>query len=284
MTSWLKVPPKKKEDGPPVPRPFFISLQEDEFCSHFNTLFYAHLYAKTNRRGLVVYDMTTSLSASFPLLQETFAPVNGVDYATEMKPSATILRPKDGQRLGPVISALTQENLRLEARRTLTWNPAMLAKINSVLEENRLSEEYDVGVHIRAPVRFERARAPTIQTYVDAIQGVADKLGKSDLSVFVMVDDLGQFEAFAKAVPKTWVLSTVRPRNSLVRGGRVGTMGRQNPATKMAAYVEFLTELYCMQRSSNVICNLSVDTDRFLYLTANAASLRSLDTPVWTPF
>jgi len=284
MTSWLKVPPKKKEDGPPKPRPYFISLQDDEFCSHFNTLFYAHLYAKTNQRDLVVYDMTTPISASFPLLQETFAPVNGIEYASEMRSSTTILRPRDGQRFGPVISALRQDDLRLSARRTLTWNPTMLTQINEVVEENRLAEEYDAGVHIRSPVRFDSVRAPAIQTYIDAVQGVADRLEKPDLSVFVMVDDLSQFEAFSKAAPKTWVISTVRPRNSQVRGSRVGTLGRQGIATKMRAYVEFVTELYCMQRSANIICYLSNDIGRFLYLTGSAASLRSLDTPAWTPF
>jgi hypothetical protein len=284
MTSWLKVPLKKKDEGPVKLRPYFISLQEDEFCSHFNTLFYSQLYAKTNVRDLIVYDMSTVISPSFSLLQETFAPVKGVEYASEMKPSVNIIRPKDGQRYGPVISALSQPDLRSAARAVLTWNQKTLEKIQASLEENRLDGDYDVGVHIRSPVRFDRVRAPAIQTYVDAVQGVADKLKKNDLTVFVMVDDLSQFESFAKAAPKTWVLSAVRPRNSLVRGGRVGTMNRQNSGTKLAAYVEFLTELYCMQRSKNVICNLSNDTGRFLYLTAEADSLRSLDTPAWTPF
>jgi hypothetical protein len=284
MTSWLKVPLKKKEEEPVKARPYFVSLQEDEFCSHFNTLFYTQLYAKANLRDLIIYDMSTVISPSFSLLQETFAPVLGVEYASEMKPSVNIIRPKDGPRYGPILSALSQEDLRSSARSVLTWNPKILERINAAMEENRLANEYDVGVHIRSPVRFDRVRAPTIQTYVDAIQGVADKLKKDDLTVFVMVDDLTQFESFFKAAPKTWIISTVRPRNSLVRGGRVGTMNRQNSVTKLAAYVEFLTELYCMQHSKNVICNLSNDTGRFLYLTGGADSLRSLDTPAWTPF
>jgi len=284
MTSWLKVPLKKKSEELTKPRPYFISLQEDEFCSHFNTLFYSQLYAKMNLRDVFIYDMSTVISPSFSILQETFAPLKGVEYVSEMKPSVNIIKPKDGQRYGPMLSALSQQDLRAAGRAALSWNPKMLERIHATLEENRLTGEYDVGVHIRSPVRFDRVRAPVIQSYVEAVQGVADKLGKDNITVFVMVDELSQLESFIKAVPKAWIISAVRPRNAMVRGGRVGTMSRQNSGTKMAAYVEFLTELYCMQHSANVICNLSNDTGRFLYLTAEAESLRSLDTPAWTPF
>jgi len=284
MTSWLHVPPKKKEDGPTKPRPYFVSLMQDEFCSHFNTLFYSRLFSETNQRDLLIYDMSTVISPSFSLLQETFAPMKGVEYVSEMKPSATVLRAKDPAKIIPLLNNLSQEELRSAARSALTWNPAMLEKVSAVIEENSLPEEFDAAVHIRSPVKFDRVRAPAVQTYVEALQALAKKLGKDDMSVFVMVDEVAQFEEFRKLAPKTWVLHTVRPRNSIVRGGRVGTMGRNSIAIKMAAYVEFITELYCMQHSMNVICNLSNDTGRFIYLTANAASLRSLDTPAWTPF
>jgi len=285
MTSWLKVPMKRTGEAVKV-RPYFLSLDQEEFCSHFNTLFYSQLYAQTNNRELFIYDKSTVISPSYALLQETFAAVPEVTYISEMKPAATLLHAKEASRFAPLLSSRSVQDLRTKAREALTWNPVMLGKMLPVLEENYLPPDnnIDVGIHIRAPVKFDSVRAPAVQTYVEAVAGVATRLGKTDISVFVMVDEPAQFEEFKRLAPKTWVLFTIHPRNGLVRGGKIGTMGRHSVVVKLAAYVEYLTELYCMQKCSNIICNLSIDTGRFLYLTASATSFRSLDVPTWTPF
>ena len=286
MTSWLKVQPAKRSDEPVKARPYFLSLEQEEFCSHFNTLFYSYIYAQSHKRELVVYDKSTVISSSYALLQETFAPLPELSYVSEMQPSVTILHAKDTSRFAPFLSSMAVNDLRTKARRTLTWNPTMLAKMLPVIDDNALPPDtaFDVGVHIRASIKFDRVRAPAINVYVDAVAGVATRLGKPDISVFVMVDEMAQFEEFIRLAPKTWAIFTIQPRNSLVRGIKIGTLARQNGNTKLAAYVEYLTGLYCMQKCGNLVCNLSNDMDRFLYLTASAQSFRSLDVPTFTPF
>lgn len=280
MTSWIRgtLRSKPKEE---VARPFFVSLGQEEFCAHFNTLFYSYAYAKSMSKELVIYDRSTGISPSYALLEETFASLPGLTYSSEMRAMVTVLRPKDGSKFFPFLSGFTTQTLRTEAHNTLIWKPAMVEKFRDVSLQNSLPENFDVGVHIRFQKRFDTVRVPTVQSYVDAVKGGAIK---DDLTVFVMAEEPSQIDEFKRLAPTTWIIHTVYPSSNLVRGSSIATFGRQSAANRTTAYVEYLTELYCMQNSSKLICNLSNDVGRFLFLTASATNFRSMDTPDWTPF
>jgi hypothetical protein len=258
-----------------------VSLGQEDFCAHFNTLFYSYAYAKSMSKDLVIYDRSTGISPSYALLEETFASLPGLSYSSEMRPMVTMLRPKDGTRFFPLLAGFTTQALRTEAHETLIWKPLMLEKIRAVALENSLPEKFDVGVQIRFPKRFDTVRAPTVQNYLDAVKAA---VLKDDSTVFVMADEPAQLDEFKRLAPKTWVIHSVYPRTPLLRGSTIATFGRQSAANKVEAYVEYLTELYCMQQSSKLICNLSNDVGRFLFLTGSATNFRSMDTPDWTPF
>jgi hypothetical protein len=279
MTSWIRVPFKRSEEE--KSRPYFVSLGQDEFCTHFNTLFYSQLYAKSMSKELIIYDKSTAISPSYALLEETFAPISGVSYSSEMRPMVTVLRPKDGAKFFPLLSSLSIQELRTQANMALVWNSEMLKKIREVFAISSFPENFDVGIHIRVQKKFDTIRAPTPQNYVDAVKAV---ITKENPTVFVMVDEPMQLEEFKRIVPVTWVVHNVYSQNSLVRGSAIATFGRQSVATKISAYIDFLTELYCMQHSSKLICNLSNDIGRFLFLTGGADNFRSMDTPEWRPF
>ena len=278
MTSWIRTSRRTVEE---TPRPYFLSLGNDEFCAHFNTLFYSHTYAKSMSRDLVIYDKSTAISPSYSLLEETFAPINRVSYSSEMRALITILRAKDSAKFFPLLSKMNIQELRTEARAVLVWKPSMMEKIRSVVEENSLPDTFDVGVHIRFPKRFDTVRAPSVQTYVDAVSG---EVSVENPNVFVMADQSALLEEFRRLAPSKWIIHAVYPANSLLRGSSIDSFNRQSLVGKLRAYSEYVTELYCMQNCSKLICNLSTDAGRFLFLTGNAEKFRSMDTPEWSPF
>ena len=97
-------------------------------------------------------------------------------------------------------------------------------------------------------------------------------------SVFVLVSDPADFIEFRNLAPKTWKLFQVSPATSTIRGMNVASYNRQNAAVKLNAYVEHLTELYCMQQCETIVGTLSNDVGRFLYLTAKTPeTFKSLD-------
>ena len=280
MTSWIRRPLQVKPKDEVV-RPYFVSLGQEEFCAHFNTLFYSYAYAKSMFRGLVVYDRSTGISPSYALLEETFAPLPGLTYSTEMLPMATTLRPRDGAKFFPFLSEFTTQSLRTEAHATLMWKPEMLNKIREIILEKSVPEKFDIGVQIRSQKKFDMVRAPSVQNYVDAVKG---ETTKQDPIVFVMAEDLTLIDEFKRLAPDSWTIHWIYPSNMLIRGSSIGTFNRNSTANKTRAYLEYITELYCMQNCSRLICNLSNDIGRFLFLTASAENFRSMDTPDWKPF
>ena len=282
MTSWLQVDRQKPSETGPKVRPYFFSLDNGEFSTHFNSFLYSYMYAQSNNRDLIVYDKSNPVSPNYALLQETFAPLNGLSYASEMRPMVTVLRPRNDVRVSQFLSTKAIPEIRTEARKILTWNPNVLVAINDVINYNGLEDisSYDVGVHLHTPIR---GRSIPLQTYLDAVKAISRGNGKSDLLVFVM-GDLQLITEFSNLSPKTWKISQVSPTTQLIRGNSVSSFNRQSVANKTATYIEYLTELYCMQNCKNIVYNLGNDADRFLYLTAKSENLKSLDVSKWSPF
>ena len=59
MTSWIRVPPKKKTED--TVRPFLFKTSSVEFADEFNQYFYTSLYSQSVKRPLTVYDWQTLL-------------------------------------------------------------------------------------------------------------------------------------------------------------------------------------------------------------------------------
>ena len=281
MTSWLQVPRQRPSDTTPKIRPYFFSLENNEFCTHFTSFFYGYMYAKSNNRDLVVYDKSGPISPNYATIGETFAPLDGLSFASEMRPAVTILRPRNDVRVSQFLSSMTVKEFRAEARKVLTWNPKMLAAINTVIDNNDLHDidSHDVGVHLLQPAR---GRITPVENYMDAVKAISAKLKKERLQVFVM-GDLQLIGEFVALSPKTWRVSKVSPTSQILRGNSVATFNRQSVANRTTAYIEYLTELYCMQNCAELVCNLGNDTDRFLYLTAKSESVKSIDSVKWAP-
>ena len=279
MTSWLQVPRKiiKSEEGPRV-RNYFLTLDNGEFANYFVALFNARMFSLVNDRELYVYDRANPVSVSYALLEETFQPTKGVRYASEMMSGVTVLAGSSDPRYAGFLRQVQKDTLRSNARTLFQWSPKILDSIMNTVNSQDLPTEYDVGVHIRSRTRFDVIRPPSMAIYVSAVEDAVSTQKLDKPSVFVLVSDPADFIEFRNLAPKTWKLFQVSPATSTIRGMNVASYNRQNAAVKLNAYVEHLTELYCMQQCETIVGTLSSDVGRFLYLTAKAPeTFKSLD-------
>jgi hypothetical protein len=265
MTSWIQTRMKRKEEGPVKPRPYFLEL-DDEPCSKFNHLFYSYMYAKSNKRDLFLFDKANVGNR----LEDTFGLLPDLTYCSEMKPSVSVLRTRDFARFGPLFSSMSVENIRTSANEVLVWKDAAKAKIVLTLQSNEIEDgtAHDIGIHIERPGRGR----VIMQPYIDAVRAVSKAVSTVEPTIFVMCDEPSYFDEFKRLADKTWNLKFIRKT----------TVGSRVPS-RTIVYQEFLAELYCMQTCSNLVCNLSNDVGRFLFLTAAAKSFRSLGAPTWAP-
>ena len=283
MTSWIHTPRiKKTEEGPKV-RDYFLTVEGGDFASYYVSLFNAHVFSNVNGRALHIYDKSNPISVSYSILKEAFEPVPNVSYVSEMMTGVTVLAGRSDPRYATVLPRLSKESLRLAATTVLTWSPALLEKVQATLADRRLPDEFDVGVHIRQRNRFDTLRAPGAAAYVGAVEDYARRLKRNNLSVFVLSTDPADFAEFQRLAPTSWTLFQVQPNVSTIRGSNLTSFNRQNSAIKLNAYVEHVSELYCMQRAAHVISTLSTDVGRFLYLTATEpVAFRSLDVQTYS--
>jgi hypothetical protein len=287
MTSWLHTGRKQKSEDAPKVRDYFLNLESGDFASYYVSLFNAHVFGNINGRSLNVYDKSNPISVSYSLLKEAFEPVSTVKYVSEMMTGVTILNGQNDPRYVGLLARLSKDELRETASKVLKWSPAVLEKVMETLIGRGLAApgeptNFDVGVHLRSRNRFDPIRAPTAAMYVSAIEEVGRKLKRKDLSVFVVAPDVADFIEFQRAAPTTWKLYQLEPAVGTIRGSNVNSFNRQNSAIKLNAYMEHVSELYCMQNCANIIGTLSSNIGRFLYLTAtDPAAFRSLDTQTY---
>lgn len=278
MTSWIRVPRKlRSEDGPRV-RNYLLTLEDGDFTSYYLSLFNAYAFAAANGRELNVYDRSNPVSVSYPLLKDTLEPADKVSYVTEMMSGVTVLGGQGDPRYAGLLVQMPPEVLRNVADRVLQWTPTMMNRVNGIIAAQKLPPTFDIGVHIRSRSRFDTIRAPTTATYVAAVEDAVRIRKLKTPTVFVLVSDPADFTDFARLAPKTWTLFQVSPSTTTIRGSNVGSFNRQNSAIKLNAYVEHVTELYCMQNCTTIVSTLSSNVGKFLYLTAKSPlAFQSLD-------
>lgn len=283
MTSWLQVPRKtKSEDGPRV-RNFFLRLEDGEFAGSFTALFNASMFSLINGRELYVYDNANPISPTYSLLKETFEPVQGIRYVSEMMSGVTVLTGSSDPRYAGFLAQVAKSTLRSNAAPVLRWNATMLGSITEIVKAQSLPSTFDVGLHIRSRNRIDVVRPPAITSYVTAVEDVVRAQKLKEPTVFVLASEPADFFEFQKAAPKTWKLFQVAPASNTIRGSNVGSFNRQSMATRLNAYREHLTELYCMQQSTTIIGSLSNEVGKFLYLTAKTAdTFKSLDVQAYS--
>ena len=272
MTSWIA---RNQVRRPTARLEFDVSFKTDMtgFCSQFNRYFYHLYYAKKIGKELQVFDGPNCLSDTMPLLRTTFQDISGIRFLE----AAT--QEDSGRTSAKLFDALTKtprETLRVSARELLQWNPLVQIQIQEILKSTGLPSAFDLGIHIRTgqstPIALDR--------YLRAIDDHLQNSKLKSLKIFVMSDNsavLAQLKARLKGPFQVYSIERTAT-------GHVQAVFNAKPFDeKFNEYMKFLTELTIMQKIPVLHCTLSSNVGKFLYLTGNYRSLRSLDIADFVP-
>jgi len=277
MTSWLRVQRKIGSNEREKAYTFEVTNTEG-FCSQFNNYLYSYVTAVNNGRNLYVFDKTNAISPSFPLLKSTFispAEVKFTDTSMPLFPKLT-----SGQ-IYPITKNMPFATLKAHAKKLFEVRPEILAECNKLIENYPLLENYDVGIHIRSGDKVTKSNVP-IERYIAALKLFQKTSGLDEMSVFVMTDSYGLFESLRASADPSWTLYTIDSREQT---GYNHAEFRQLPVrNKQAAYIKFLSELLIMRNINTVICTLSSNVGKWLYVNIkDDAMFKSLDFIAYSP-
>lgn len=277
MTSWLRV--QRKTNTVERERAYTFDVTNTEgFCSQFNNYLYSYATAINNGRNLYVFDKTNAVSSSFSLLKSTFISPDEVKFSDTSMP----LFPKltSGQTY-PVTKNMPFATLKGHAKKLFEVKPEILAECNKLLNSYPLPENYDVGVHIRSGDKVTKREIP-IERYIAALKLFQKTSGLDEMSIFVMTDSYSLFESLRLGADPSWTLYTIDSRDQT---GYNHDEFRQLPLrNRQASYIKFLSELLIMRNINTVICTLSSNVGKWLYVNVkDNATFKSLDITTYTP-
>ena len=277
MTSWLRVQRKANTSEREKAYTFDVTNTEG-FCSQFNNYLYSYATAVNNGRNLYVFDKTNAISPTFPLLKSTFISPDEVKFSDTSMP----LFPKltSGQTY-PITKNMPFATLKAYSKKLFEVRPEILAECNKLLDSYPLPENYDVGVHIRSGDKVTKREIP-IERYIAALKLFQKTSGLDEMSIFVMTDSYSLFESLRLGADPSWTLYTLDSRDQT---GYNNAEFRQLPLkNRQASYIKFLSELLIMRGINTVICTLSSNVGRWLYVNIkDDAVFKSLDVTTYTP-
>lgn len=258
MTSWGGTRQFALQKKTQEPVSFFQTTQDD-VCSNFNLLFLAYTTAVKNTLQLYVHDVPNPVGESFPLLQSILKDNSTIKYLKEIPPNSRALDPMKLAKEFP--NTINFQTLKRMARDLFFYNGDAQEKIMSRIRGAGLERTlFDVGVHIQGD-----------RDYVTALQTFAKRLGKPNLSIFVMADSANEVETLKRRSPPNWSFTTFQTTP---------------PSTRQELFYQYLTELHILQNIPNLVLSYSSSVGRFLYLTSRfshtADSIVSLDVRQWS--
>lgn len=275
MTSWTSytrprtVPTAKEELD------VYFQTGTGGFCTQFNRYFYHAYYAKRIGKTLRVVDGPNCIADDYALLRSTFADVSGVTFVPALPADATdAVKQRQAMRLFDTLSKAPRETLRESAREILRWSSFLEAQIQGMLTAMGIPTQYDIGVHIRTG---DKTPVP-VGRYLRAVDDMVRARNLKKARIFVACDNpdvMAELEARTKDGPHEFVSFG----GSGVSGGHF--QKAFNAKTREEKYSEamtFFVELYLLQRAPAIVCTLSSNVGKFLFLTAETVrNFKSLD-------
>jgi hypothetical protein len=191
MTSWggnlQYAQVKKVQESVP-----FFQTTQGGFCSNFNLLFLAYINATRNSSILHVHDSPNSVGLTFPMLQTILRENSSIKYLKEVSDASKALTTNQIVN-NPFLSSINLTTLKRMARDLFFYNGDTQEKILTRIRSEGLERTlFDVGVHIRSgdKITTGEMKSIPIQSYVAALQSFSKRLGKANLSIFVMTDNM----------------------------------------------------------------------------------------------
>lgn len=269
----------------------FFQTTDGGFCSNFNHLFLAYANAVKTASPLYIHDFPNSVGKTFPLLQTILKDNSTVKYLKEVSSISNALEFTKIRTDFQNLNATTNfQALKRMARDLFFYNGDAQEKIMSRIRGAGLERiVFDVGVHIRSgdKITTGEMKPISVREYFNALSGFSRRLGKANLSVFVMTDNMKLFEELKRFCPSTWSLMTLQNISAYTANGHTQYIFNTLPtSTREDLFYQFLTELHILQNTPNLIVTYSSNIGRFLYLTSRfqhtADSIVSLDVPQWS--
>jgi len=281
MTSWINS--KTKSKLPTKELGYSFSTTQAGFCSQFNNFFYAYLYAVSKDRKLFVCERNSALGFSVPFLKSVFKDNNNIEYTNYQMVQHPVY---DSKVVYPYLYSLTHTELREKARKFFGYNDLKLEECDVFLSNYaNIPKKFDMGIHIRSgdKITTREMSAIPIASYVTAIKDMQKKSGLKTLEIFVMTDNFSLFQKLKELADSSWSLFTL---DSPTQIGHVQENFNTYLTRKEKQYEfnKFLTELLIMQNCPKIICTLSSNVGRYLYLNVESLEFfKSIDVPTFAP-
>ena len=268
MTSWIRAAPptpKTKKDS------LIFELEAAPLCAQFVNFLYAYVLSTSENIPLYVNDLPNAISSSYPILKSTFVNDPAVRYVDTQVLSSVSTKRRQAQII-TLVNALQPDALRAFAHDLFEWENSHLDKIQPILAATSFPTEFDVGVHINTT----GLRPIPIDQYVQAIQKHHKASKKNGLNIFVMSDSQQRFDELQRKCDPTWkIYSLNSPQDFNATSAR----------SRMNAYLHFMAELFLMRNMPHIVCALSSNEGRFLYLTMkNSSTIASVDIAKFSAF
>jgi len=219
--------------------------------------------------------MANPVGITYPLIKSTFVDISGVVFVDSMIPSATSLK-RLLPRILSAVTAMPANTLPLIAQEVFQWSPTLIDSLQEIIVGAKLPKSFDVGIHIvgdRVGVR-----GTPIEEYIRAAKKIQTAAKKDAFRVFVMSDSSTAFEQFKKKADASWHIYSID-------GPGARTDGRNPVRARLAAYQHNMAEMLVMQSIDDIICMLSNDVGKFIYLTVeHAERVVSLDSSKFTVY
>jgi hypothetical protein len=274
MTSWYQA--ERKKDKVSREQAYTFELTNTEgFCAQFNNYLYSYLTAREKNRTLYVYDKNNAISSNFSLIDSTFLCPSTVKITD---PSMLQFQKLNlGQTL-PITRTMPLSKIKAAASSLFDIKPEMLTECNNFLEKYSLPGRFDIGVHLKSG----QTQTVNINSYVDSLKQFQKINSIKEMSIFVMTDSYKLFESLKVKADVSWKLYTV---DGPEQTGYNHNEFRQLPLRQRRdAYTKFLSELLIMRNIRAIICTLSSNVGRWLYVNIHEDSyLKSMDIQTYSP-
>jgi len=268
MSSWGTQAPRKRIGNDAI---VFVAT-EAGFCSQFNTYLYHVILAKKEKQKMFLIDKYSALKDSF--LQRSFLLPSMVEPISAVPENVKSY----AKQILSILSNMTPEQIRAEAANLFRLSPSLSQQISAERAKYDFPL-FNVGVHIRSGDKITTGE----MGFIPIEKYAAEIRRHSPKSVFVMTDSPSLHEALKMILEPSIQVYGLEFKSPCSTHDQ-GVFNLAPKAAREEAYVQFMTELSIMQEIPRIVCTLSSNVGRYLYVTAKDVSgFKSLDVPVYTP-
>ena len=268
MTSWGQQHHIKKLTG------YLYQTNEGGFCSLFNNLFYNWLICEKKKISLYCLDKPSPLSLNAPFFQPLLQPIPYLQFINYSNPSLKLIPNAEKTNL---LYGLSEKDICEKAKRFFQWTPSFASQLAT------LPVTPTIGVHIRAgdKITTKEMLAISIDTY---IQTIASLTKEPNPIVFVMSDTFQRIEELKQRVREKGLKWEIHhfPPLSLKEHVQL-EFNLQSKEEKYKSFLQFMSELQVMRECPSLVCSLSSNVGRWLYMVGKALQFKSVDIPKFSP-